>query len=56
MTHQESMARHGFTSEIVSVVYNGCKCWKEQWYYNGEPVDYRRIESIDEFKQRIGVK
>jgi hypothetical protein len=56
MTHLEAVGRRGLTSEIVSVIFNGAKCWKEQWFYNGEPVDYRRTESISEFKQRTGVK
>jgi hypothetical protein len=56
MTHVESAKRYGLTSEIVSVIFNGSRCWKEQWFYNGEPVDYRRTESFSEFKQRTGVK
>jgi hypothetical protein len=51
---EQSCAEQGLTSDIVSVEYNGTKFLKEQWYYHGQPVDYKRQESVAEWKQRTG--
>ncbi len=52
---KEHYADQGLTSDIVSVTENGMSLLKEQWYYHGQPVDYKRQESVAEWKQRTGV-
>lgn len=52
----EYLARVGLTSEVVRVEVNGCWCFKEQWYYKGEPTDYKRQESTKDWAERNGLE
>ena len=56
MKTMDLYAAKGFTSKIVSVDIKGNKYWKEQWYYKGQSIDYRREESTSECLARNNIK